>query len=76
MLNQHLSPRRSSPIEETAGAIAELVKVGYVRYVGFSEVVTDTIRHRRSSRIISDLQIEYTLISPKLRAKILPYSKS
>jgi aryl-alcohol dehydrogenase-like predicted oxidoreductase len=41
-------------------AIAELMKAGYDRYVGFSEVATATIRHTRASRIISDLQNRYT----------------
>jgi len=51
------------PIEETVGAIADLVKAGYVRHIGLSEVGADTLR--RASRVhpISDLQIEYSMIS-------------
>jgi aryl-alcohol dehydrogenase-like predicted oxidoreductase len=51
------------PIEETVGAIADLVKAGYVRAIGLSEVGPDTIRRAQSVHPISDLQIEYSLIS-------------
>ncbi len=51
------------PIEDTIGAISELVKAGYVRYVGLSEVGTETIRRAHAVHPISDLQIEYSLIS-------------
>jgi aryl-alcohol dehydrogenase-like predicted oxidoreductase len=47
------------PIEETVGAIADLVKAGYVRAIGLSEVGPDTIRLAQSVHPISDLQIEY-----------------
>jgi aryl-alcohol dehydrogenase-like predicted oxidoreductase len=60
------------PIEETAGAIADMVKAGYVRYVGLSEVGADTIRRARAVQPISDLQIEYSLISRGIEDKILP----
>ncbi len=60
------------PIEETVGAIADMVKVGYVRYVGLSEVGPDTIRRARAIHPISDLQIEYSLISRGIEAEILP----
>lgn len=60
------------PIEETIGAIADLVKAGYVRYIGLSEVGADTVRRAHSVHPIADLQIEYSLISRGPEAKILP----
>jgi len=59
------------PIEETVGAIAELIKAGYVRYVGLSEVGAATLRRARAVHAISDLQIEYSLISRGIEAEIL-----
>ncbi len=60
------------PIEETIGAIADLVKAGYVRYIGLSEVGPETIRRAHAVHPISDLQIEYSLISRGPEARILP----
>jgi len=60
------------PIEETIGAIAEMVKAGYVRYIGLSEVGAETIRRAHAVHPISDLQIEYSLISRSPEAKIFP----
>jgi aryl-alcohol dehydrogenase-like predicted oxidoreductase len=60
------------PIEETVGAIAEMVEAGYVRHVGLSEVGADTIRRAAAVTPISDLQIEYSLISRGIEAEILP----
>lgn len=60
------------PIEDTVGAIADLVKEGYVRYVGLSEVGADTIRRAAAVHPIADLQIEYSLISRGIEAAILP----
>lgn len=60
------------PIEDTVGAIADLVKAGYVRYIGLSEVGTDTIRRAHAVHPISDLQIEYSLVSRGPEAKIFP----
>jgi aryl-alcohol dehydrogenase-like predicted oxidoreductase len=60
------------PIEETIGAISELVKDGLVRYVGLSEVGPDTIRRAHSVHPICDLQIEYSLISRNPEAEIFP----
>ena len=51
------------PIEETIGAIADLVKAGYVRHIGLSEVGVDTIRRAHAVHPIVDLQIEYSLVS-------------
>lgn len=59
------------PIEETIGAIAELVEAGYVRHIGLSEVGADTIRRAHAVHPISDLQIEYSLISRGLEGDIL-----
>jgi aryl-alcohol dehydrogenase-like predicted oxidoreductase len=60
------------PIEDTVGAIAEMVKAGYVRYVGLSEVGPDTIRRAHAVHPISDLQIEYSLVSRSPEDKIFP----
>jgi aryl-alcohol dehydrogenase-like predicted oxidoreductase len=51
------------PIEDTIGAIADMVKAGYVRHIGLSEVGAETIRRAAKVHPISDLQIEYSLIS-------------
>ncbi|NJP51640.1 aldo/keto reductase [Streptomyces sp. SBST2-5] len=63
------------PIEETVGAIAELVEKGYVRHIGLSEVGADTIRRAAAVAPISDLQIEYSLISRALEEEILPATR-
>jgi len=60
------------PIEDTLGAIAELIKQGYVRYVGLSEVGAQTIRRAHAVHPICDLQIEYSLISRGIEREILP----
>jgi aryl-alcohol dehydrogenase-like predicted oxidoreductase len=60
------------PIEETVGAIAELIKAGYVRHVGLSEVGAATLRRAAAVHPIVDLQIEYSLISRGIEAQILP----
>jgi aryl-alcohol dehydrogenase-like predicted oxidoreductase len=60
------------PIEETVGAIAELVQAGYVRYVGLSEVGAETISRAARTHPICDVQIEYSLISRGIEASILP----
>jgi aryl-alcohol dehydrogenase-like predicted oxidoreductase len=68
-------PARLDPdvsIEETIGTIAEMVKAGYVRYVGLSEVGADTIRRASAVHPICDLQIEYSLISRGIESEILP----
>lgn len=59
------------PIEETVGAIAELVDAGYVRTIGLSEVGADTIRRAAAVHPISDVQIEYSLISRGIEGAIL-----
>jgi aryl-alcohol dehydrogenase-like predicted oxidoreductase len=60
------------PIEETIGGIADLVKAGYVRAIGLSEVGPETIRRANAVHPISDLQIEYSLISRGPEKTIFP----
>ncbi len=60
------------PIEETVGAIGEMVEAGYVRHVGLSEVGAETIRRANATHPISDLQIEYSLLSRGIEREILP----
>ena len=60
------------PIEDTIGAIAELVQAGYVRAIGLSEVGPATIRRAQAVHPIADLQIEYSLVSRGPEAAILP----
>jgi aryl-alcohol dehydrogenase-like predicted oxidoreductase len=60
------------PIEDTIGAIADLVKAGYVRHIGLSELGADSIRRAAAVHPIVDLQIEYSLISRGIEAAILP----
>jgi len=62
----------ATPIEETVGAIAELVQAGHVRHVGLSEVGADTLRRAHAVHPIADLQIEYSLLSRGIEAQILP----
>jgi aryl-alcohol dehydrogenase-like predicted oxidoreductase len=59
------------PIEDTIGAIADLVKAGYVRHIGLSEVGSETIRRAAAVHAIADLQIEYSLISRGIEEGIL-----
>ena len=60
------------PIEETIGALADLVKAGYIRYVGVSEASATTIRRANAVHPIAALQIEYSLVSRSPEAEILP----
>ena len=60
------------PIEETVGAIAEMVRAGYVRHIGLSEVGAETIRRAHAVHPIAALQIEYSLMSRGIEAEILP----
>jgi aryl-alcohol dehydrogenase-like predicted oxidoreductase len=62
----------SVPIEETVGAIGEMVEAGYVRHIGLSEVGPETIRRAAAVHPIADLQIEYSLISRGPEEAILP----
>ena len=63
------------PIEDTIGAIAEMVQAGYVRHIGLSEVGPETIRRAAAVHPIVDLQIEYSLISRGPEAGIFPVLK-
>ncbi|MFC1436403.1 aldo/keto reductase [Streptacidiphilus sp. N1-3] len=63
------------PIEETVGAIAEMVQAGHVRHIGLSEVGAETIRRAHAVHPIADLQIEYSLISRGVEAEILPTTR-
>ena len=60
------------PIEETVGAIAEMVQAGYVRHIGLSESAAETVRRAHVVHPIADLQIEYSLLSRGIEAEILP----
>jgi aryl-alcohol dehydrogenase-like predicted oxidoreductase len=68
-------PSRLDPdvsIEDTIGTIADMAKAGYVRHIGLSEMGVETIRRAAAVHPISDLQIEYSLISRGIEDKILP----
>ena len=62
----------SVPIEDTVGAIADMIKAGYVKHIGLSEVGSDTIRRAHAVHPIADLQIEYSLLSRGIEQDILP----
>ncbi|MDQ7904499.1 aldo/keto reductase [Phytohabitans sp. ZYX-F-186] len=63
------------PIEETVGAIKEMIDEGYVRHVGLSEVGAETIRKAAAVHPVADLQIEYSLMSRGLEERILPVTR-
>jgi len=63
------------PIEDTVGAIAELIAKGYVRYVGLSEAGAETVRWANATHPVSDLQIEYSLFSRNIESSILPTTR-
>jgi len=60
------------PIEETVGAIAEMIEAGYVRHAGLSEAGAETLRRAHAVHPIADLQIEYSLLSRGIEDEILP----
>ena len=60
------------PIEETVGAIAELVKAGYVRYVGLSEAAPATVRRASAVYPIAALETEYAVLTRDIEAETLP----
>jgi aryl-alcohol dehydrogenase-like predicted oxidoreductase len=60
------------PIEETVGAIAELIEAGYVRHVGLSEAGAETIRRAHAVHPVVDVQLEYSLISRGIEDEVLP----
>jgi pyridoxine 4-dehydrogenase len=59
------------PIEETIGGIADMIKAGYVKHIGLSEVGSATIRRAHKVHPIADLQIEYSLIARGIESDIL-----
>ena len=63
------------PIEDTIGAIADMVRAGYVRHIGLSEAGAETIRRAHAVHPIADLQIEYSLMSRGVEAAILPVTR-
>jgi aryl-alcohol dehydrogenase-like predicted oxidoreductase len=64
------------PIEETVGAIADMVAAGYVRHIGLSEVGAETLKRAAEVHPIADLQIEYALITRGIEKAILPACRS
>ena len=60
------------PIEDTIGAVGEMIDAGYVRCVGLSEVGAETIRRAHAVRPVAELQIEYSLMSRGIEREILP----
>jgi len=63
------------PIEDTVGAIAELISQGHVRYVGLSEVGAETLRKAHRVHPVCDVQIEYSLVSRGIEADLLPAAR-
>ena len=63
---------RAVPIEDTVGAIADLIQAGYVRHVGLSEVGEETIRRAVATHPVVDVQIEYSIMSRAIEDRILP----
>ncbi len=68
-----LDPR--VPIEDTVGAVAEMIEAGFVRYLGLSEVGADTIRRAHAVYPVTELQIEYSLMSRGIETAILPTAR-
>jgi aryl-alcohol dehydrogenase-like predicted oxidoreductase len=62
----------SVPIEDTIGSVADLVRAGYVKHIGLSEVGAETIRRAHATHPIADLQIEYSIASRSPEANIFP----
>jgi aryl-alcohol dehydrogenase-like predicted oxidoreductase len=60
------------PIEDTVGAIADLIKAGHVRHIGLSEMGAATIRRAQAVHPIADVQLEYSLMSRGIETAILP----
>jgi aryl-alcohol dehydrogenase-like predicted oxidoreductase len=63
------------PVEETVGALAELVELGYIRHIGLSEVGAATLRRAHAVHPIADVQMEYSLISRGIEASLLPTAR-
>ncbi|WP_116139090.1 aldo/keto reductase [Trinickia diaoshuihuensis] len=60
------------PIEDTVGAMSDLVKAGYVRYIALSEIGADTIRRAASVHPVCDVQLEHSLVSRGIESKVVP----
>lgn len=60
------------PIEETAGAVGEMIKAGYVRHFGLSEASAETIRRAHAEQAVTAVQMEYSLMSRGIERSILP----
>jgi pyridoxine 4-dehydrogenase len=60
------------PVEETAGAVADLIKAGYVRWLGLSEASASTVRRAHAVHPVADLQMEYSLMSRSVETAVLP----
>jgi len=65
-----LDPR--VPIEDTVGAIAEMIEAGFVRYLGLSEMGAETIERANAVYPVTALQIEYSLMSRGIEPRLLP----
>jgi aryl-alcohol dehydrogenase-like predicted oxidoreductase len=65
----------SVPIEDTIGAIADMIRAGYVRHIGLSEVGAETVKRAHAVHPIVDLQIEYSLMSRSIEKTILPTTR-
>jgi pyridoxine 4-dehydrogenase len=63
------------PIEETVGAIKDMVEAGFVRHIGLSEAGAETLRRAHAVHPIAWLQIEYSLISRGIEEEILPTAR-
>ena len=59
------------PIEESIGAMADMVKAGWIKHIGLSEVGSDTLRRAHAVHPIVDLQIEYSLLARGIESDIL-----
>jgi aryl-alcohol dehydrogenase-like predicted oxidoreductase len=67
---------RAVPIEDTVGAIADLVKAGWVRHLGLSEMGAETIRRAHAVHPVAQVQIEYSLMSRTVEREVLPTCRS
>ncbi len=63
------------PIEETVGAIADMIKAGYVRHLGLSEAGAQTLRRAHAVHPVAALQIEYSLLSRSIEREVLPTAR-
>src|ERR1043165_2055549 len=64
------------PIEETIGAMAEMVEAGYVRHIGLSEADADDVRRAADVHPICDLQVEYSVLARDIEPRLLPLCRA